>query len=308
MGGNKRGSFVQEQLAQLHASELTPGQAKRTVVAFLDHYRSLYERDVQRGKQRKMDFLSSAQSALSRLKRAVLQKYGARAEEFSRGLKLGASETRALRDARERRVYAKSIDLVDIDGDEVVLRCRELLWSEDPYTVGIALAALTGRRAAELVHSLRVAPPLLDHFTHAKYWGRITGVLKQRRGGGERKGERGPLKCRSSRRARTLSGHWSSCRRASRPRRRRPSTASMARASSARWVCSSRKSATCTSSASSTPSCASATSTSASAPSPARSGLPGTQEPREFRHHVPVHQSPLSREARLQTVSGQDCK
>ena len=191
MGGNKRGSFVQEQLAQLHASELTPGQAKRTVVAFLDHYRSLYERDVQRGKQRKMDFLSSAQSALSRLKRAVLQKYGARAEEFSRGLKLGASETRALRDARERRVYAKSIDLVDIDGDEVVLRCRELLWSEDPYTVGIALAALTGRRAAELVHSLRVAPPLLDHFTHAKYWGRITGVLKQRRGGGgEEGGER----------------------------------------------------------------------------------------------------------------------
>ena len=47
----------------------------------------------------------------------------------------------------------------------------------------IAVAALTGRRASEIIYSMRFGRPMESHSTSDKYWSCVTGILKQRSNG-----------------------------------------------------------------------------------------------------------------------------
>jgi hypothetical protein len=157
---------------------------------FKKHYKNLFDQAIKRGKKRRITYLSSMQSSLSNFKRLLLDenKKNTRIDfeehqgfaEFLKNLRLSKEDMRTLQTAKRQNVHAKSIDLPEISGDAIIKDCRLLLKKENPYLRLIGVACLTGRRMAEIMHSMTFEQPTEPHFTNQKYWTRISGICKQR--------------------------------------------------------------------------------------------------------------------------------
>ena len=149
---------------------------------FVAYAKYRYDQAIAAGKTRKLPHFSYAQTSLSNFKRRVRDELGETSADFLKSLRLTREQGNVLEAAKKRVVHQKAIDLPEVDGDAVVLDCRKMLSSDDPYLRLIALACLTGRRTAELLYSIRFRPPQEAHKTSSKYWAHVTGFLKQRKG------------------------------------------------------------------------------------------------------------------------------
>jgi len=167
------------QLGQVNSDPKTPAQF---VEAFTKHYKSLYDRDIARGVERRLSHLSSVQSSLSRFKKK-LRTTGVD-EAWLKKLHLPKKEANDLMLEKKTNVSKNSIDLPLLQADDIIHDCKQFLTHPNKYVKIIAVAALTGRREAEIIHSMRFGSPKEHHYTSEKYWSCVTGILKQRSTGG----------------------------------------------------------------------------------------------------------------------------
>ena len=129
------------------------------------------------GKIRKTTWLNSFQSALSLFRRALKECLVPVTQ--LRFLGLSKEEKRTLENEKLARLEKGSENVVKIDGFELVSAARKLLSSDDPAELVIALAALTGRRSAEILVSGAFNVPQ-KIYRRPHYWCKFTGILKQR--------------------------------------------------------------------------------------------------------------------------------
>ena len=112
-----------------------------------------------------------------------MEEEGETNQKFLSQLKLSKADNRQLKIEKSKNVHLHSIDLPELDGDGIVLDCRRMLQNPNPYMRIIAVACLTGRRMAEIVHSVDFTKePVEQHYTSSAYWANITGICKQRKG------------------------------------------------------------------------------------------------------------------------------
>ena len=99
------------------------------------------------------------------------------------GLKLTPVDHDALKQAAAVKLRSAGMNLPEVNGDQIIRDARELLASADPCEVLVGLAALTGRRTAELVVTGRFRPPEdPSHRTNERFWASFSGQLKVREG------------------------------------------------------------------------------------------------------------------------------
>jgi integrase len=159
---------------------LTPEYALKIVNDFHVYFK---ERADNYGRDRKMPYLATVQTSLSNLKKRL--RLSGLPEEFLQHLRLNKEDSTQLIAAKAQSVVVRSIDLPTVDSDAIVVDCREKLTHRDPYLRLIALAALTGRRTAELLFCASFEPPKEKHKTAERYWACVRGFCKQRHDGSE---------------------------------------------------------------------------------------------------------------------------
>ncbi len=157
---------------------LRPTQSE-LVADFKQHYKQLYDKDIANKVDRKLSYLSSAQSNLSKFKK-ILRRNGVTDEKWLSELKLSREEGFQLAKEKKNSVHKHAIDLPVLRADDIIIDCRKLLKHENPCAQIIAVAALTGRRAGEILFSIRFETPKETHYTNEKYWTCASGFLKQR--------------------------------------------------------------------------------------------------------------------------------
>ena len=164
-------------LALYHSApgRLTPEHAKKIVAEFHSYFK---ERADNYGRERKMPYLATVQTSLSNLKKRL--RLSGLNDEFLQHLRLSKEDSSRLIAAKAQSVVVRSIDLPTVEADAIVLDCRALLSHHDAYLRLIALAALTGRRTAELLFCASFEPPLDKHKTAERYWTCVRGFCKQR--------------------------------------------------------------------------------------------------------------------------------
>jgi hypothetical protein len=79
-----------------------------------------------------------------------------------------------------KNMHDSAIDLITIDGDAVITKARLLIKLEDPVMKMIGVAALTGRRMAEIAKTMTFSPARKEHHTNEIYWSHVEGIVKQR--------------------------------------------------------------------------------------------------------------------------------
>lgn len=182
-------SFVDKQIEQYHTfaldkhkyDEKTIQRLADTFVArFITYYKDRYDQDIARGRKRKSHYLHVSQSALSRFKNHLIDK-GA-PYLFTQHLHLSAEQVVTIMHLNAEKLQRNAIDLVQLPGDAIIQDLREFLRSSEPYKILIALAGLTGRRAAELLVTIKFDTPQEPHFTNTAYWTLASGFLKKRKG------------------------------------------------------------------------------------------------------------------------------
>ena len=134
--------------------------------------------DLANKKERATTWLNSFQCYLSLFRRQLKERnvhY-----HIVKYVRMSRQEKYLLEKQKRERLEAASENVSKLDGAEVIARARALLASEDPATLVISLAALTGRRMAELVLSGQFGPPKNANWARPDYWANFTGVLKQR--------------------------------------------------------------------------------------------------------------------------------
>ena len=154
---------------------LTPEYAERIVKDFHVYFK---ERADQQTRERKMPYLATVQTSLSNLKKRL--RLEGVSDEFLQHLHLNKQDSVQLIAAKAQSVVVRSIDLPTVNCDHIVLDCRKLLSDKNPYLRLIALAALTGRRTAELLFCASFEPPKDAHKTAERYWACVRGFCKQR--------------------------------------------------------------------------------------------------------------------------------
>jgi hypothetical protein len=159
-----------------------PRSPQEFVDSFTGHYQKLYDSDIEKGVVRKLSYLSSVQSNLSRFKKE-LQARGV-PDQWLKDLHLPKKESIQLMHEKKNNVRNSSINLPLLQGDDIIRDCRTYLRHPNKYVKIIAVAALTGRRESEIILSMVFGPPRDSHFTDEKYWSCVTGILKQRTEGG----------------------------------------------------------------------------------------------------------------------------
>lgn len=175
MSTGSRADFVSVMLAGYR-----PGQSTSEIVAeFKRYYKELYDRDKSRNVVRKLSYLSSAQSNLSKFKKGLRLK-GVKDEKWLAELKLSKEEALQLAKEKKTSVHDHAIDLPVLQADNIIEDCRKLLGDSNPMAQIIAVAALTGRRESEILYSIEFNKPKEDHYTLSKYWACASGFLKQR--------------------------------------------------------------------------------------------------------------------------------
>jgi hypothetical protein len=179
MSSKKRVNFVHVMIDK-YKTRNTPELPHGSVVvdAFIKYFQEKYESDLKRNKPRKLSYLSTVQTSLSAYKKE-LRRLDA-PEHFLKQLHLARGQTEALIREKKDNVQAKAIDLPAINGDSIIEDCLKLLHNDNIYLRVVAVACLTGRRMAEILHSVTFGPPLDKHYTEERYWSCITGILKQR--------------------------------------------------------------------------------------------------------------------------------
>jgi hypothetical protein len=155
-----------------------PQCAELFVRDFVQHYEQLHQTHMTEGRPRKTSALSSAQSYISQFKKQLTTR-GAPVV-FLNALHLTRDEIRTLNNEKNSTVHAGAIDLYDIKGDAIIVDCRKFLLHSNPMLIVIGLACLTGRRMAEIMHSVTFDPPVEKHFTSDRYWTSVRGILKRR--------------------------------------------------------------------------------------------------------------------------------
>ena len=147
------------------------------VESFRMYFKFTYKLDIDAGKTRKTTWLNSFQSNLSQFRRQLKN----RGIQFwlLKFIRMTAKEKRTLEMQKKQRMVDESVGIVRINGPALLEKARRLLFSDDPATLVVALAALTGRRSSELVHSGTFGHPQEKHL-HPAYWSHFTGILKQR--------------------------------------------------------------------------------------------------------------------------------
>lgn len=167
-----------DQALALHHSaptRLTPEHASKIVAEFHTYFK---ERADNSGRERKMPYLATVQTSLSNLKKRL--RLAGVSDDFLQHLRMNKEDSMQLIAAKTQSVVARAIDLPTVDADAIVLDCRGLLSHRDPYLRLIALAALTGRRTAELLFCASFEPPVEKHKTAERYWSCVRGFCKQR--------------------------------------------------------------------------------------------------------------------------------
>ncbi len=179
---SSRPCFLSTMVEKYKANREVP--AAVFVGLFRDHYKNMYDRDLKKGIPRKITYLSSVQTSLSRFRERLLQELSTSPPppEFLKGLRLTSEENRTLKADKLKIVHQKAIDLPELDGDAIIQDCREMLKKKNPYLKVIALACLTGRRMSEIILTMTFSPPKEEHQTDHKYWASVQGVCKQRKG------------------------------------------------------------------------------------------------------------------------------
>jgi integrase len=136
------------------------------------------ELDEVAGKPRKTTWLNSFQSSLSLFRRQLKER---QVPYFMiKYIRMTKEEKFALEKQKLARLEQCSENVVKIDGAAIVEKTRTFLSSDDPPELIIALAALTGRRASELIVSGVFGPPRMQNHERPAYWAHFTGILKQR--------------------------------------------------------------------------------------------------------------------------------
>jgi integrase len=167
-----------DQTLSLHQSaphRLTPEYADQIVKEFHAYFK---DRADAQSRERKMPYLATVQTSLSNLKRKL--RLSGVNDEFLQHLHLNKQDSTKLIAAKAQSVVVRSIDLPTVNCDHIVIDCRKLLSDKNAYLRLIALAALTGRRTAELLFCASFEPPQDPHKTNDKYWASVRGFCKQR--------------------------------------------------------------------------------------------------------------------------------
>jgi hypothetical protein len=167
-----------DQAVAMHRSapqRLTPEYAEQMVKDFHLYFK---ERADQQTRERKMSYLATVQTSLSNLKKK-LRLEGVH-DDFLQHLHLNKQDSTQLIAAKAQSVVTRSIDLPTVNCDHIVVDCRKMLSDKNAYLRLIALAALTGRRTAELLFCASFEPPADPHKTSDKYWACVRGFCKQR--------------------------------------------------------------------------------------------------------------------------------
>lgn len=154
---------------------LTPEYAQTIVDEFHTYFK---ERADNYTRVRKMPYLATVQTSLSNLKKKL--RLAGLPDEFLQHLRLNKEDSSQLIAAKAQSVVVRSIDLLTVESDPVVIDCRNMLSHPDAYLRLIALAALTGRRTAELLFCATFEAPLEKHKTADRYWACVRGFCKQR--------------------------------------------------------------------------------------------------------------------------------
>ena len=134
--------------------------------------------DLAGNRERKTTWLNSFQCCLSLFRRQLKERnvhY-----HLLKYVRMSRQEKYLLEKQKRERLEKASENVSKLDGADVITRARTLLQSEDPATVVICLAALTGRRMSELILSGNFGPPQNTKWARPTYWSNFTGVLKQR--------------------------------------------------------------------------------------------------------------------------------
>jgi hypothetical protein len=175
----KRKDFVRVILNNFRVSgTLMP--VEKLVRVTKKYFHVLFIEQTRRGRKRESSHLSSAQTALSRIKTAFAE-LGVD-EAYLRQIRLCPEDTKNLLNTKSRKVHEAGIHLPQAPADSIVMDCRDIITKSDSpkHLKVIALAALTGRRLVEILHTIRVNPPRAKHNTHLKYWCCMQGMAKQR--------------------------------------------------------------------------------------------------------------------------------
>lgn len=160
---------------QTNPQLLTPEHADEIVAEFHAYYKARADASSQ---DRKLPYLATVQTSLSSLKKRL--RLAGVDPAFLEHLHMNKEDSTILIHAKAQSVVDKSIDLPTVDADAIIVDCRAMMNHRDPYLRLIALAALTGRRTAELLFCGKFGPPSEKHATAERYWTCMRGFCKQR--------------------------------------------------------------------------------------------------------------------------------
>ncbi len=142
------------------------------------YHKHTAERATRLKKSRKTSWLNSFQSSVSHFRRALKEQKVP--WTLLRFVSMSREEKWTLEKEELARLEQASEKVPKINGEKLILRCRQLLTSYQPAPLLVALAALTGRRASEILVSGTFGPPRVAKKINSEYWASFSGVLKQR--------------------------------------------------------------------------------------------------------------------------------
>lgn len=109
-----------------------------------------------------------------------LRDEGLAVDEVFKEMHLTREEQLQLKRAQSERLNINATNLPEVDAENFIIDCRNLMYDDNPYLSLIALACLTGRRTAELLYTAQFLPPREKHQTHEDFWTEMTGICKQK--------------------------------------------------------------------------------------------------------------------------------
>lgn len=146
------------------------------------YYKRRYDEQREKGVRRVSPWLNSTSTCLTHIKHYFrdnsLASYAYRSQ-----IKLTKPELMRLDRLNHARLEENAQDLTEVDICQILKLGCKLLDSDRADELTIAVALFTGRRQAEVTHSMHMEPPLEPgRHRYPSFWAHCTGFLKQRRG------------------------------------------------------------------------------------------------------------------------------
>jgi hypothetical protein len=146
------------------------------------YYKRRYHDHREKGVVRVSSWLNSASSALTGIK-AHLKDHAQAGYTFRRKICLTKTELLRLDRLNHARLEENAHDLTRVNVLEALQVGLTLLESEDPAELLVGIAMVTGRRQAEITHTMVLEPPRFpEKHRYPSFWAYCTGFLKQRQG------------------------------------------------------------------------------------------------------------------------------